>query len=311
MKTSNPALEYPFISKVSPYEDLIEQHVQLCIESYSCLPHPVKNAYKKAGFGTLAPNVFPNAECQALFSIGRWILLGFAFDDYYDPCSKDEFSIVCKKAIDILNGSSPDAEDADFFKEFAILRDKFQSVSTPYWMERFIADQVSWLEGMKEEAAYSYKGILKYPGFDEYVSIREKISGGLILCDFLEIASGFIMPEEVFRSPFIQKLRQKITHIIAWCNDIHGVEREIQRNEVMNIVLVIKNEKKCSLEAAYDHAIRIHNDNMEEFIKLSQNIPDFGPYQPGVEDYIQNGKLLLQGQKEWHERSERYKEVKT
>lgn len=312
MKTPSFNLNYSFSSKVSPHIDLVEKQQQLWIENYLWMPQPMREAYKTSKIITLAAMIFPNADYNGLLSIARWILLGFAFDDYYDPSSEEEFSIICQKSIDVLNGTevdqNSDTVDDIFLREFASVRDMFKEVASPFWVKRFIANQELWLEGMKEETAYNhYTDKIVYPTYANYLSIREKISGCLILSDFIEVASGFMIPEEIYNTAYIQKLRHHITFSIMWCNDIYGAEREFQRNEVMNLVLVLKNEHNCSLEEAYEMAEKLHNDGMAEFIKLSQNIPDFGEYNDDLKNYIENAKLLLQGQQEWHENSNRYK----
>lgn len=312
MKTPNYNLNYTFNSKISPYIDLVDEQQQLWIENYLWMPQPMRHAYKTSKIVTLSAIIFPNADYQGLLAISRWILLGFAFDDYYDASSKEKFSIICKKSIDVLNGAKVDLEsdsvDDIFLREFASVRDMFKEVSSPFWLKRFIANQELWLEGMKEETVYNqYTDKVIYPSYEDYLSIREKISGCLILSDFVEVASGFMIPEEIYYTPYIQKLRHHITFSIMWSNDIYGAARELERNEVMNLVLVLKNENNCSLEEAYDKAAKLHNDGMNEFIELSQNLPNFGEYNDDVLKYIENAKLLLQGQKEWHENSDRYK----
>jgi hypothetical protein len=171
---------------------------------------------------------------------------------------------------------------------------------TPEWMERFTDDHQFWFDGMFEETLYSYKETTIYPTLEQYVSIREKVSGGRTLCDFLEICSDFIMPEEVVSHPTIQRIRQLITYMLSWFNDIHSVPWELERNEATNLVLVIKNERDCSFEEAYEEAIKIHNNDLAEFIRIRQHLPDFGIYNEAVERYVHNGELFLKGQELWY-----------
>lgn len=300
MKSQIFSLEYPFELKTSPYTDSLEQKVILWIDEYSCLPEALRKRYKKSNFGKLATCFFPNATPELLDSIGRWVLLAFAFDDYYGSYSVEELKIQCQKVIDTLNGDLVYVNENEMFKQFGVIRNDLLPIVTQEWMKRFINDHQLWFEGMFEETLYSYREVIIYPSLKEYMLLREKISAGLITCDFLEIATGFIMPKEIFEHPAIQRIRQLITLMVSWFNDIHSVSWELERNEAANLVLVIKNEKKCSIEEAYEMAIEIHNNDLDEFIKITQNLPDFGKYNHDIKRYIHNAELFLKGQELWY-----------
>ncbi|MCS3529141.1 terpene synthase family protein [Chryseobacterium sp. JUb7] len=342
MKTLDFNLKYPFISKQpAPSKlKLIEEQQKEWIEYYLWMPEKMKVAYKTSKIVTLAGIIYPGAGEKGMLAIARWLLLGFAFDDYYDDKPEDVFSKIRKKTIDSLNGLpvAPDPKSPDdevFVNEFANVRDMFKEVASDFWVKRFVKHQEIWIQGMEEEAAYyekhhqewikslkeettSYdKKPVIYPTYENYLSIRFKISGCTILSDFVEIAAGFKMPEEIYKSDYIQKLRHHITYSIMWSNDIYGAARELEKNEVMNLVLVLKSENEkenkyegesesYKLDKAYEEAAKMHNDGIDDFVRLTENVPDFGEYQEDVLRYIEHAKLLLQGQKEWHENSDRY-----
>ncbi|SHL57721.1 terpene synthase family protein [Chryseobacterium polytrichastri] len=300
MKSQIPSLEYPFELKINPHIDSLEQKVTLWIDEYSCLPESLRKRYKKSNFGKFTARFFPNSSPELLIIISRWALAAFAFDDLYGSCPLHELKIESQKVIDILNGDSLFSDENEIFKQFRIARDELLPIVTPEWMERFINDHHSWFEGMFEETVYSYKESITYPSLAEYISLREKVSGGKILCDFLEISTDFIMSDNDFSKPITQKVRQLLTLMISWFNDIHSVSWELERNEATNLVLVIKNERKCSMEAAYEEAIQIHNNDLNEFIKITESLPDFGKYNDDFKRYIHNAELFLKGQELWY-----------
>jgi len=262
--------------------------------------------YKKSNFGVLTANVFPNASFQELIPMGRWMLVGFAFDDFYGSTPLEELEKISQKTINILKGKLPQPNDEEFFHQFAQTRKELLTMVSPYWLERFVLHHELWFEGMKIDTLYSQENSTRYPGIEEYKKIREKIVGGEIICDLIEIAAGFIMPEEVFSNPVIKRARQLLTLMMSWFNDIHSVAWELQRKEAMNLVLVIENERKCTREEAYREAIEIHNKDLE-FTLITQNLPDFGIYNEGVAAYMHNAQLFLKGQELWYEGgTERY-----
>lgn len=300
MKSQIPSLEYPFDLKVNPYVDSLEKKVTILIDEYVCLPESLRKRYKKSNFGKFTASFFTNASPKLLIVMSRWVLAAFAFDDLYGSYPLDELKKQSQKVIDILRGDSFYSDENEIFREFMIVRDHVVPMVTAEWMERFIDDHQFWFDGMFEETLYSYKETTIYPSLEQYISIREKVSGGRTLCDFLELCADFIMPQEVFLHPTIQRIRQLLTFMLSWFNDIHSVPWELERNEAANLVLVIRNERNCSMEEAYEGAIQIHNNDLEEFIRITQNLPDFGIYNEAVKRYIYNGELFLKGQELWY-----------
>jgi len=300
MKSQSITLRYPFKSKTSPHLDLLEHNVQQWVDDLQCLPESVRDGYKKSNFGKMIANSFPNAKIEQLIPIGRLILIDVSFDDFYAFCTFKEFEEASQKVIEMLKGASPKFNDNEFFKQFALIRSEFLEIVPNYFMERIIEHHQLWLDGMKMEHEYNNKQPICYPTLDEYKFIRERIVGGEVACDMLEIVSDFIMPDEIILNPTIKRLRQLVSLIMSWFNDIHSVERELLRKETMNLVLVIQNEMNCSLESAYEQAIQIHNDDLNEFITIKQNLPDFGMYQDSVKTFVNNAELFLKAQESWY-----------
>lgn len=300
MKSQTIPLEYPFMLKKSPHEDAVEKQISIWIDDYSCLPESLKKRYRKSNFGKFTTCLFPNANAEQSLTMGKWILAAFAFDDLYGSLSAEELKIKCRKVICLLEGNDFQYDENEIFKALFEAGKEFHPHVTSSWMKRLIDDHEFWFDGMIQETEYSYTGKAIYPTLEEYKVIREKVSGGRLMCDFLEISSGFIMPDEVFRHPVILRIRQLITFMLSWFNDIHSVPWELERGEATNLVLVIKNEQNCSFEEAYEKAVKIHNDDLEEFIQISKNLPDFGVYNDDVKRYLHNAELFLKGQELWY-----------
>lgn len=306
MKSQKINLEYPFMFKINPYSDLLEKHVQLWIDECLSLSLPVRNKHKKSCYGRLVATFFPNATFEQLIPMCRWVVVCFIFDDYYGSHPLEELKKACQKITEILNGELPDPQYPEFFNMFFIGRNELLPFVTPCWIGRFNHHNQLWLDGMGTETLYNFKNATRYPTLEEYKSIRENISGGRVLCDFFEIIAGLIMPEEMFSHPKIKRLRQLVTFMVSWCNDIHCVFWEFQRKEAMNLVLVIQNERNCSLESAYEEAHQIHKNDLNEFLQISAHLPDFGQHNQALQNYIVQAGLLLKGHDAWYERTGRY-----
>lgn len=299
MKTPTFTIEYPFELRHNPHLESLEKQVSTWIDDYKCLPESLKKRYRKSNFGKFTTSFFPAANAEQSTIIGRWILAAFAFDDLYGSNSLENLRLQCQKVIDIFEGKATEFEN-EIFEAFGTVRKEILSAVTENWMKRFVAHHQFWFEGMEEETIYSYNDKVSYPSLEEYKIIREKVSGGRTLCDFLEVISGFIMPDEIFSHPAIFRIRQLVTLMLSWFNDIHSVPWELERGEATNLVLVIKNENSCTMEEAYDKAIEIHDDDLAEFIRIKENLPDFGRYNEQIRKYIDHAELLLKGQEIWY-----------
>ncbi|MCT2563664.1 terpene synthase family protein [Chryseobacterium herbae] len=93
--------------------------------------------------------------------------------------------------------------------------------------------------------------------------------------------------------------------LFAWSNDLISLEKEMQDDEGLNLVLVILNERKCSIEDAFDEAVQMYNARVEEFVNLYNDIPDFGIYTPVVKKFLEGQGGYLK----WFEEIKRYNTI--
>ncbi|MDN3695411.1 hypothetical protein QWZ06_25885 [Chryseobacterium tructae] len=300
MKIQKILFEYPFLFKSSTYEDLSEQLMIDLIDKYSILSASQKKIYKKARLGSLTAQVYPNAGIDKLIVLGRWMFFGFCFDDFYGSRPINELKIACQRAIDILKGELPEEGEPEFFHQLTIIKKEFSPFVTDYWFERLIRHHQDWFEGMEIETEYNNEKTQSFPSVEDYMLIREKLVGGELVCDQLEVVSDFIMTEEIFTHPDIKRYRQLFFRLMAWFNDLYSFEKEALNGEKMNLVLVIENERNCSRSEAYIEAVHFHNDDLEEFIRIGKNIPDFGIQNEGLKRYVHNAELFLKGQEAWY-----------
>ncbi|XCI74730.1 MAG: terpene synthase family protein [Flavobacteriales bacterium] len=78
---------------------------------------------------------------------------------------------------------------------------------------------------------------MRYPSIGQYKSIRIKLVAGYPVIDLKELGVDLIFSAEVAAYPFVQRLRYMSTDITYLCNDLFSVEKELYRNEVINIIL--------------------------------------------------------------------------
>jgi hypothetical protein len=270
------------------------------IAEYQCLSEAVKEKTQIANYGILTAQIFPDTDVNILIPIARWMLWAFIYDDFYGPSAKDELEMICNKAIRILQGEKPAPEENALFQQLYTTRNELLAVATPAWLERFVSSHRYYFSGLLLDE-YSYKQNIQYPTSQEYLYIRDRLIGGFMVCDLLELADG-VLPEEIFLHPYIQRLRLLATRMMIWDNDIFSYKKELAENEAMNIVLIMSAEKGISIEEAVAEAFEIRRKDYEELINYEQVMPDFGIFNTLVKNYLRNVLILLQGQLEWYKK---------
>jgi hypothetical protein len=297
----------PFPPRESPYKEILREKSEKWIdEEYSALPPHFIKMMKRLDGASWAAHSWPDAPLPLLISFTRALLWGIAQDDYYAPFQKDELSKVTYRMMEIARGKIPGPKENPIIHQFSIFMREFEVIATEDWMERYVYDISQYLEGIEIDSSISYRKEINYPSIEEYIPIRRKNVAMATVNDKIELVTG-ILPNYIVQGPFIQKARILAGDLFAWSNDLISLEKEMRENEGLNLVLVIQNERKCSIEDAFDEAVQMYNSRVEEFMILYSNIPDFGVYTPVVKKFLEGQGLWISGYLNWFEETSRYK----
>lgn len=306
-------LHYPFPKPDCVNCEWAEAMVLQWIDKeYATVPERVKNRIRKCNFGYLAAHYFPYANRQQLLFITRWVLWVTFHDEFYGACyAPDALKRVCDRSIELFRGGRLTSEERS--NEYAMLahieqvREQLLPYVTQEWLNRFIHSNQQYMDAIVTDAAlHSYREQVNYPTIQEYIRIREKIVAVFPCLDLLEIVAGFLLPETVFALPAIQRIRGIASLLTGFCNDLFSVEKERKEHEAMNLVLVVQQEKGCSLDEAYAEALRIHDAYLEEYLQLQSSLPDLGVYNKPLNNYLFHVNQLVQGNLLWHLKTRRY-----
>ncbi|KAF3256179.1 hypothetical protein TWF217_006428 [Orbilia oligospora] len=97
-------------------------------------------------------------------------------------------------------------------------------------------------------------------------------------------------------------IRRQTSGGICYASDFISLPKELARGgDVMNLVAVVQNESQLSLEEeARARALEIHNESLDELIRLQNTLPDFGEWQKIAREYADDMGVLVQGVYSWH-----------
>jgi hypothetical protein len=302
-----PQLQYPFEEQHNQYEERLEAVISGWIDEYAFLSDAQKQFYKQCQFGLISSFFYPNATWEALLVGARLVVLLFIHDDVTDELPPDELRSFLLKSESIMAGHDIGHDPESIFEEFILLREGLHSFVPPEWMHRWSSNLNYFYEGMIMERYFMHAG--QYPAVQHYMFVREHLIGMYIFQDIVELYLPALLPYEILSHPHTRQLRQVASRIIAWCNDYYSAAKELESGQTTNLVLVIKEERQCSMEEAHAVAVRIHEEEIRKFMHLEDHLPDFGSYNEAFKTYVRELRLMFKGNHMWHVCSGRYNSV--
>lgn len=301
-------LQYPYDGGRSPFEQEIEAIISQWIDEYPFLSGEQRQYYKKCRFGMITSCFYPNISYKAMQAAARLMLLLFVHDDYTDNFTAQELRSFTFQSESIMSGHPMPHDSAGILHQFVLLRKEFEAVASREWLQRWHYHLNYFYEGMVIER-YFIKANAS-PSIQHYMFIREHLIGMYIFQDIIELYLPSFLPFWILSHPYTRQLRQLNARIIAWCNDFFSAAKEAKAGQAMNLVLVVQKEWRCTLEEAYREVARIHNEEIKLFYELTENPPDFGPWNEVFKQYIDNLQIMFRGNYWWHIKSGRYNTVK-
>lgn len=296
-------LYYPMEDTNSLFANEIESQMTRWIDEYE-LPLSLSEKYRRSRFGDLTTRFFPHASRTVLEAGALHMLVFFAFDDLYAGKQLQELQDACGKAIAYLEGHMLPRNRHIVVEQFGLLRQHLLTLSSPEWMSRYIQHVRQYFDAMLTESFLA--GAAIYPSADYYKILRENLVGLYQLVDFVELEIEVILPQPSVAHPFTRRLQQLAVLIMSWCNDYYSALKEMKDGEVMNLVLIIREEQGCALETAYDQVISLHNQQMDIFMDMCSDLPAPFREDERYQRYVEHLQLMVGGHKTWTEHTFRY-----
>lgn len=100
---------------------------------------------------------------------------------------------------------------------------------------------------------------------DAYLSARRNTIGYRPCQDMIERASRFEVPPQVWYLTAMRRLSDLATDLVTLCNDVFSLEKEQDREETVNSVLLLAKEERIGVDRALDRIVRLTQDLAEEF----------------------------------------------
>lgn len=298
---------YPFPSLNNNNAEPIKEWTDNLVKNeYTFLPDKMRAKYILSNFGYITARCLPHiVNFEQVLPCARFMLWGTVLDDYYEFYKEDQLDKLKNGVVDILRGKNPTREDHFFFHEAKVIRDELSAFMPSNWMSRFTENVQIYLKSMQWEVPY--KKANNFPCLKDFIRLREITIGVQAFLDLIDIQIGHVLPDEIYKHPYIQELYRLTARIFAWCNDFYSVEKDIGR-EPLNLVLVMQHEYGLSLSDANMEALKLHDRDVAALIVLQDAVPDFGIHSEDVKLFAWYLGVMIQGQAQWYEvDTKRYK----
>jgi hypothetical protein len=243
-------------------------------------------------------SLFPNGEYKRLLAICRFSLWAFINDDIHEYDSHDSIQRIREHVIGVLEGRNTFTDSDYMTSQLNALRNELVDLTSMKWLKRFINSIDSYYIGMQAEIPFRSK--MQYPSLPVYLSIRELAACVYPLVTLIELETGTVLPEHIAVHPVIREIARLTCRIMAICNDLYSAPIEDGR-DVLNLVLVIRNEQKCNIEEAYKKAVDIHNQDVNTLVALWSSLTDLdlGIHTEAVTRFVESIGLMIQGHLFW------------
>ncbi|GEN74057.1 terpene synthase family protein [Chryseobacterium lathyri] len=303
--------KYPFPTLKNPYAEQLQDitESQWIDGEYLWLyqQNPdLRKKYKKTKTAHIAAQWFPTASFERFKPICRLMLWTLYNDDLYEESEPEAIGHVHIQSVAILNGKiSAEESGIPLGSMLASLRQELLQFIPQESISRFAQMISRYFTGLETEL--KYKKNKTYPTVAECIALREN---SICLYPFLqltEVETGIILPQEIHEHPVIRRLQALACHLVTFFNEVQSVLKDEATDSIYyNIVKVIQHENQMSLKEACLEDLRLHNQDLKEFVELQASLPDFGIWQDAVVNWIHYMGMVLSGWKNISTKLDRY-----
>ncbi|KAI0773127.1 terpenoid synthase [Trametes elegans] len=169
------------------------------------------------------------------------------------------------------------------------------------WQKRFQRHLAAFRLGRALIAQDAAEGII--PDLESYIALRRDACGVKMLLDLIVYAGGLSIPQHILDHPVMRRLREDAADIIAWATDVAAYAR---RPHSSNIITVLMNERRYTVQAAAHFAGNLVKDTIANFVVNETSLPIFGDRDDDVRAYVQGLRDCIVGTLHWIYETDRY-----
>lgn len=292
---------YPFSDKISPFGKILQEMTDtqwIDGELKDLLPLSTREKYKRTYTGIMSARWWATtSSLDRMIPLSRFMLWAMYNDDMYEIATPEEVHFAQERSIAVLKGKiSPHEAQIPLAFELAAIREGFLKFIPSESINRFADTLNQYFDGLEVEVLYQQNKI--FPSVGNLLNIRVRT---LMICAFvetIEIQTGITLPDHIYRHPVIKRLYHLTSSIIGYFNDVQSLHKdEVSERLYFNLIGVLQYHYQLSKEEALEETIRMHNEDLEEFLLLQSTLPCFGEWQKDVNEIVECMGMCIKGWK--------------
>jgi hypothetical protein len=302
-----PRLYCPILARINPLEEQSTVHTINWIKKFNLHSGPALEKFIGDNFGKMTARFYPTADQLRLNLANDVNSLLFVMDDDMDHqtekadliLSRQNYITFVDKCMDILRLADAYLLDSPT-GVFAALHDvwkRLRAISTPQWQAGFIESIGKMFEAGFWEYENVQQGIL--PSVKDFYNLRPFLGAAHISTDLICVIENIDIPESILKYENVLEATLLARKIVCWANDLFSYSKEADHGDMHNMISIIMTESKVSLEQAILRTVSIHNQDMDKFISISNELPSFGNYDSQLRHYIMVLGAILRGNIDW------------
>ena len=306
-----PELYCPFPSTISEHADAVHRETVEWVRRFELLPNErAYRLFRATNIGRLAARFHPDALQEELRLLSDWYAWMFLRDDRCDESEVGEqpehLAADGARFLEILEGEEPTKRDKPLAHAMQDLRRRLYSKATVAWRRRFVRTVKDHFRSSLWEATNRARGVV--PDLETYARMRRKTGGILVDLDLIEVVEGLKLPPEVQEHLTVRSMARASNNVTCWANDLFSLEKELERGDVHNLVVVLRHAKELTLQEAVNRSVQMHNAEVRSFIELESQLPAFGgTVDSNLARYVAALRARMRGNLDWARESGRYR----
>ncbi|KAK0707897.1 terpenoid synthase [Lasiosphaeris hirsuta] len=265
-----------------------------------------QDAFNRCDFAKLAMLAYRYGDIARCRTSTDLMTLFYAFDEYTDV--EDEF--VTRYMADILMDGLRNPDKArpqgecflgEIARQFWALGRKTSSAMA----ERHLIESMQlYVDGVVLQSEDRTHDRLRT--VDSYWALRRHTSG--CLPSFALVELELDMPEEIYRHPLLERMRDCALYIISAGNDLYSYPVERARGHALhNLVTVVMHQMDVGPQEAADWIGAWSDSIVRDFLECRARLPSWGvEVDIQVKQYVDGLAYWVRGNDDWSFESQRY-----
>ncbi|MGH3765687.1 MAG: terpene synthase family protein [Pseudonocardiaceae bacterium] len=316
-----PDIPLPFPRRINPLAQDAERHNRAWARRFGLVrSDTAARRFDDSDFGGFAARAYCTAGHEDLALCVEWMSWYALLDDQlsegaYNTAQAWSRVLPGLRAAVLYPEHEVDPHASPAVRGLADMCRRTFSRTSPTWQVRFAAHVLRTLGSLAVEATADRRlnGDLDV---EHYLVLRRATAGVTFYLDLIELAEHTEVPEAVCQTPAFQELVAATTDLVCLHNDLYSVDKEVARDNALNLVLVLERADAMGRDQALGAVAARASQRVDQFCvardELQASLPGLGVDPTAIEDIgrcVTGMQDWVNANLEWCQYSPRYAHV--